>query len=90
MSWFRGDDGEGLRDLRRRWRARSWPSSSGCPLLGRVPLVPALREGGDTGAPIVVDRAGVGGGARSFVAIAEQIEEITPRKIYRSELSINS
>jgi ATP-binding protein involved in chromosome partitioning len=43
------------------------------PLLGQVPLVPALREGGDDGAPIVVthpdDEA-----ALAFRAIAERLD----------------
>ena len=43
--------------------ARSWPTGSTSPLLGQVPLVPELREGGDTGRPIVADRARQRGGA---------------------------
>jgi ATP-binding protein involved in chromosome partitioning len=26
------------------------------PLLGRIPLIPAIREGGDAGKPVVVDQ----------------------------------
>ena len=37
--------------------ARSSPTQLGVPLLGQVPLVPALREGGDDGRPIVVARS---------------------------------
>jgi ATP-binding protein involved in chromosome partitioning len=55
MSWFTGDDGK---------RYELFGSGGGAeladrlevPLLGRIPLVPALREGGDDGDPIVVAR----------------------------------
>ena len=35
-------------------RRRRPPSTLGVPLMAQVPLVPALRAGGDSGAPIVV------------------------------------
>ncbi len=41
------------------------------PLLGRLPIVQAIREGGDNGRPIVLDDAATAG---AFDAIAEQIE----------------
>ena len=58
------------------------------PLLGQVPLVPQLREGGDDGHPIVVanpdDEAAV-----AFRAIAERIDvELAPKRRYRTELKI--
>jgi ATP-binding protein involved in chromosome partitioning len=56
-------------------------------LLGQVPLVTALREGGDTGAPIVVTEP-ESEAAQVFHAIAAQVEEIAPRKIYKKELRI--
>jgi len=72
MSWFTGDDGKryelfgagGGLELAQRLEV---------PLLGQIPLVPALREGGDDGAPIVVahpeDEAAV-----AFRAIAAQLD----------------
>jgi ATP-binding protein involved in chromosome partitioning len=72
MSWFTGDDGK---------RYELFGSGGGAelaerldvPLLGRIPLVPALREGGDEGAPIVVahpdDEAAV-----AFRAIAATLD----------------
>ena len=54
MSWFRGDDGKSLPSCSARAAGRSSPTSSRCPLLGQVPLVPQLREGADDGRPIVV------------------------------------
>ncbi|MDP8978528.1 MAG: Mrp/NBP35 family ATP-binding protein [Actinomycetota bacterium] len=54
MSWFTGDDGV---------RYELFGSGGGellgqqleVPLLGRIPLVPALREGGDVGRPVVAE-----------------------------------
>ena len=87
MSWFTGDDGKryelfgagGGADLAKRL---------GVPLLGQVPLVPALREGADTGAPIVVTEP-EGEAAEAFARIAEVIDvELAPTRIYHSELRI--
>jgi ATP-binding protein involved in chromosome partitioning len=88
MSWFRGDDGVQY-DIFGSGGGEELARQLDVPLLGRVPLVPALREGGDTGTPIVVsDPESEAAGA--FVSVAEQIDAIKPSKIYRSELSINS
>ena len=72
MAWFTGDDGTryelfghgGGAELAARLRV---------PLLGQVPLVPALREGGDAGAPIVVTRPD-DEAAIAFRAIAERLD----------------
>ena len=86
MSWFRGDDGTAY-EIFGSGGGQELADHLGVPLLGKVPLVTALRKGGDIGAPIVVtdpksEAAGV------FRAIAEQIEDITPRKIYKRELRL--
>ena len=59
------------------------------PLLGQVPLVPALREGGDDGRPIVaVDPDSEAG--RAFHELAERIAvELRPKKVFSSALRIN-
>jgi ATP-binding protein involved in chromosome partitioning len=58
------------------------------PLLGRVPLVPQLREGGDSGTPIVAVEPD-GEAAQVFGQIAETIDvELAPKRIYHSELRI--
>ncbi len=87
MSWFTGDDGTryelfgsgGGEELARRLDV---------PLLGRVPLVPLLREGADAGAPIAsIDPDGEA--AQVFADIAETIDvELAPRRVYHSELRI--
>jgi ATP-binding protein involved in chromosome partitioning len=87
MSWFTGDDGKryelfgagGGAELARRLDA---------PLLGQVPLVPELRQGSDTGAPIVAVEPD-GEAAAVFAQIAETIDvELAPKRIYHSELRI--
>ena len=58
------------------------------PLLGQIPLVMPLREGGDTGRPITaVDPDSEV--AKSFHAIARKIaEEVKPRRIVRADLKL--
>jgi ATP-binding protein involved in chromosome partitioning len=74
MSWFTGDDGKRY-EIFGSGGGEALARRLGVPLLGQVPLVPALREGGDVGAPIVVadpdDEAAV-----AFRDIAEKL--ITP------------
>jgi ATP-binding protein involved in chromosome partitioning len=87
MSWFTGDDGKryeifgsgGGEDLAARLEV---------PLLGKVPLVPELREGGDSGRPItVVDPESEA--AAAFEAVAETIDtELAPTRRTHPELKI--
>ena len=46
----------------------------GVPLLARIPLVPAVRVGGDAGTPIVVEQPGASG-QPALASIAEQVLE---------------
>ncbi len=87
MSWFRGDDGVAY-EIFGSGGGQELADRLEKPLFGKIPLVSALREGGDVGEPIVVTdpESEV---ARTFVSIAEQIDAITPTRIYRSELKIN-
>jgi ATP-binding protein involved in chromosome partitioning len=86
MSWFRGDDGKAY-ELFGTGGGEELADQLGVPLLGRVPLVPELRVGADEGRPLVVthpdDEA-----SKAFVAIAERVEELAPKKVYRPELKI--
>ncbi len=84
MSWFRGDDGKAY-EIFGAGGGKELADHLGVPLLGQVPLVTDLREGGDTGAPIVATDPD-SEAAQVFRSIAEQIEEIAPRKIYKKEL----
>ena len=87
MSWFRGDDGVAY-EIFGSGGGEALAERVGVPLLGRVPLVPALREGGDVGTPIVVADPD-SEAAQEFVKIAEQIDAVAPRRIYKSELKIS-
>ena len=69
-------------------RAAALADQLGVPLLGKIPLVSALREGGDDGRPIVVahpdDEA-----SRVLLDIAEQVDaSIRPKRVRHPELKI--
>ncbi|HET6954197.1 MAG TPA: Mrp/NBP35 family ATP-binding protein [Acidimicrobiales bacterium] len=87
MSWFTGDDGRRY-ELFGSGGGEELATRLGVPLLGQVPLVPALREGGDAGAPIAsIDPDGEA--ARTFARIAETIDvELAPTRVYHAELRI--
>ena len=55
---------------------RRWPTRSVSPLLGQVPLEPAVSAGGDAGRPVALD--GDGPAATAVRAIAERLDEVVP------------
>ncbi len=55
MSWFTGDDGKRY-ELFGSGGGEDLAAKLDVPLLGRIPLVPAIREGGDVGTPVVTAR----------------------------------
>ena len=59
----------------------------GVPLLGQVPLVPAVREGGDRGVPVVVSDPSSEAG-QVFKAIAQRVVELGRARVFRKELRI--
>ncbi len=88
MSWFTGDDGTRY-ELFGSGGGEELADELKVPLLARIPLVPALREGGDNGRPIVtVDPDGEV--AQVFAALAERIDvDLAPKRIYNPQLKIN-
>ncbi|MGH8971999.1 MAG: P-loop NTPase [Acidimicrobiia bacterium] len=87
MSWFRGDDGK-VYELFGAGGGQELADSLGVPLLGQIPLVPALREGGDIGRPIVVTDPD-SEAARAFTEAARRLAvDLAPKRVYRSELRL--
>ncbi len=86
MSWFTADDGTRY-ELFGRGGGRVLADDLGVPLLGQVPLVPALREGGDEGVPVALRDPG-GEAAAAFGALAETLLAMGPARVYRPELSV--
>ena len=86
MSWFTGDDGKRY-ELFGSGGGEELAGDLEVPLLAKIPLVPELREGSDTGAPIAADPTTEAGAA--FATLAERVDvELAPKKRFRSELKI--
>jgi ATP-binding protein involved in chromosome partitioning len=86
MSWFTGDDGTRY-ELFGSGGGEALAADLGVPLLGRVPLVSAVRLGGDEGHPVTaVDPRSET--AESFRAIAGKLAALGPARVYRRELSL--
>ena len=86
MSWFTGDDGKRY-ELFGSGGGQELADELEVPLLAKVPLVEALREGGDTGRPIANEEGTESGTV--FAELAERVDvELAPKKRYRSELKI--
>jgi ATP-binding protein involved in chromosome partitioning len=86
MSWFTGDDGRRY-ELFGAGGGQALADDLGVPLLGQVPLVPAVREGGDEGAPAVLADP-EGEASIVFSALAERLASLGPARVYRRELTV--
>jgi ATP-binding protein involved in chromosome partitioning len=87
MSWFTGDDGTRY-ELFGRGGGAELAGDLGVPLIGAIPLIPALREGGDSGLPITVSDPD-GEASKAFGAVAERLVALGPARVYRRELSLS-
>jgi ATP-binding protein involved in chromosome partitioning len=87
MSWFTGDDGKRY-ELFGSGGGKSLADELGVPLLAQIPLVNQLREGGDDGKPIaaIAPHSEVG---QVFAALAKQIVEMRPKKVFSQALKVN-
>jgi ATP-binding protein involved in chromosome partitioning len=88
MSWFTGDDGVRY-ELFGSGGGQSLADELNVPLLAQIPLMSALREGGDDGRPIaaVAPESEIG---LVFAALAKRIaEEMKPKKIFSAALKVN-
>ncbi len=87
MSWFTGDDGKRY-EIFGSGGGRVLAEELEVPLLGQLPLVPALREGGDDGRPITAVEPD-SEAAQAFHRIAESIAvELKPKKVYSEALKV--
>ncbi|MDQ6615698.1 MAG: Mrp/NBP35 family ATP-binding protein [Actinomycetota bacterium] len=86
MSWFTGDDGRRY-ELFGQGGGQSLAASLGVPLLAQLPLVPALREGGDEGRPIMATDP-TSEASLAFEALAEAIVARGATRVFRPELTI--
>jgi ATP-binding protein involved in chromosome partitioning len=87
MSWFTGDDGKRY-ELFGAGGGAELAEELEVPLLAQLPLIPALRAGGDEGKPIaaVEPDSEIG---RAFHILAERIAvELRPKKVYSPELKL--
>ncbi|MGQ0848246.1 MAG: Mrp/NBP35 family ATP-binding protein [Actinomycetota bacterium] len=87
MSWFTADDGHRY-ELFGRGGGAALAAEIGVPLLGQVPLLPAMREGADSGLPVALAAPG-SEAAMAFDAIAAQVERRRPRVRSHPQLVIN-
>ena len=87
MSWFTGDDGKRY-ELFGSGGGAELAAELDVPLLAQLPLVPELRQGGDTGRPIAaVDPQSEAGAA--FHRLAESIAvDLRPKKVFSDALRV--
>jgi ATP-binding protein involved in chromosome partitioning len=87
MSWFNGPDGARY-EIFGHGGGAQLAEELAVPLLGQVPLVAAVREGGDAGRPVVVSDPS-SEAAAAFRQIAERIVGLGRSRVFRQELRIN-
>jgi ATP-binding protein involved in chromosome partitioning len=86
MSWFTGDDGKRY-EIFGAGGGDMLAADLGVPMLGQVPLVTALREGGDVGTPVTLaDPAGEA--SQAFDALAKRVDALGRGRIAHPELTI--
>jgi ATP-binding protein involved in chromosome partitioning len=87
MSWFIGDDGKRY-EIFGSGGGQELADDLDVPLLGQLPLVPELREGGDNGRPITAVSP-ESEAAQAFQEIARRIAvDLKPKKVYSPSLKI--
>ena len=88
MSWFTGDDAKRY-EIFGSGGGQQLADQLEVPLVGQIPLVTALREGGDEGRPIVATEPD-SEAAVAFTDVANRIAtELAPKRVYRRELTIH-
>jgi ATP-binding protein involved in chromosome partitioning len=80
MSGFRCPDCGEEHDLFGTGGGRAFAEENRMPFLGELPLDPAVREGGDSGAPIVLEEGETGEAFREFVRNTADMQGIVHRR----------
>ena len=87
MSWFAGDDGERY-EIFGAGGGAQLAHELGVALLAQIPLDPRVREGGDTGHPLVVSDPDAAA-SKVFSELAATVVAQGPSRVYRQELKIH-
>jgi len=87
MSWFSAPDGTRF-EIFGQGGGAQLAEELDVPLLGQIPLVAAIREGGDAGRPVVAE-APSSEAAAAFRQVAERIVGLGRTRVFRPELRIN-
>ena len=87
MSWFTGDDGKRYQ-LFGEGGGQQLAEELNVPLLGQVPLLPAMREGADEGIPVAI-AAPDSDAAAAFRELATRVDDLKPRIRSHPELIIS-
>lgn len=74
MSWFSCPHCDGRTEIFSHGGGEQAAEKLGVPFLGQVPLVPVIREGGDSGKPVVVSEPNSPGGD-ALIKVAEKVAE---------------
>ena len=86
MSWFTGDDGKRY-EIFGAGGGDMLAADLGVPMLGQIPLVTALRAGGDVGVPVTLaDPAGEA--SQAFDVVAKRVDTLGRGRITHPELTI--
>ncbi len=86
MSWFTGDDGTRY-ELFGSGGGQALADELGVPLVGQIPLLPAMREGADHGKPVCLV-APESEAAAAFEQLAKAVIDLKPRVRTHPELVI--
>jgi len=87
MAWFTGDDGKRYQ-IFGEGGGQLLADELEVPLLGQIPLVPAMREGADAGIPVTL-AAPESEAASAFGTLAGRVDELKPRLRSHPELIIS-
>lgn len=87
MSWFTGDDGKRY-ELFGSGGGRLLADELGVPLLAQIPLITALREGGDNGRPIAAVAPQSEAGQIFFELANKVANEMKSKKVFSAALKV--